>query len=49
MQGKLRLKAHKLWSHLVVSFKKTATKFPASVCLQRTLFIIEKYMHHFLN
>lgn len=22
MQGKLRLKAHKLWSHLVVSFRK---------------------------
>lgn len=22
MQGKLRLKAHKLWSHLVISFRK---------------------------
>lgn len=47
MQGKLRLKAHKLWSHLVVSFRK----LPQISCklLQQTFFFIEKYMHHFLN
>lgn len=27
MQGKLRLKAHKLWSHLVVSFRKLPQNF----------------------
>lgn len=32
MQGKLRLKAHKLWSHLVVSFRKLPqSHLPAKV------------------
>lgn len=33
MQGKLRLKAHKLWSRLAVSFRKLPQMpLPAKVC-----------------
>lgn len=48
MQGKLRLKAHKLWSHLVCQFEETAPKFPASFCSKRSS-SLKKYMHQFLN
>lgn len=49
MQGKLRLKAHKLWSHLVVSFRKLPQNYSSCKFLQYTFFIFEKYMHQFLT